>query len=544
MIWLESAQAALIVAMFTTLVGCGGGHDDAVSEDPTAAAVASYVVPKATCGTGDHPETGLQGQVPAAMRASFAGFNCNLEVVGQLQGEGADWSAAMYKDSSGRVCAYHAMLGAPTVASGNSGGLVNPGVPVIDITDPTKPVRTESLTSPAMIDPWESLRASQKRGLLVADNGTNGGGGGSQIDIYDIASDCSHPQLLSSIDVGTGSDGGAVAPKAPSGHEGGLSPDGLTYYIGSLKSNAYYAIDISLPAHPKYIASVDLSTLPLGGVAHGLSVSDNGNRAYLASIGGDGIGIASLPAPLNDANAKVQNGYYIMDTTQVQARSPGAQMKLIAAVPVRDGSTSQHTIPIVVAGRPYLVDVDEGGAGGLADPATKNPGAACAAGLAPFPMAHIYDMTNEANPVQVSETRLETHVIANCEKVLPDVAGLSFFTYGSHYCTVDNRDNATAMACAFQNSGIRVFDIRNPAAPKEIAYLNPPGTTTSVPGSGHSGTGQWHSGSPDWCSSRLDFDFANHRLVTACQDNGELIMAFKNSVWPMPESTPAMDASN
>jgi hypothetical protein len=52
---------------------------------------ASYNVPKATCGPGDHPETALQGQVPAALRAAgFKGFNCNLELIGQSKGEGAN----------------------------------------------------------------------------------------------------------------------------------------------------------------------------------------------------------------------------------------------------------------------------------------------------------------------------------------------------------------------------------------------------------------------------------------------------------------------
>ena len=46
-------------------------------------------VPKATCGPNDHPETALQGQVSAALRASgFHGFNCNLELIGQSKGDG------------------------------------------------------------------------------------------------------------------------------------------------------------------------------------------------------------------------------------------------------------------------------------------------------------------------------------------------------------------------------------------------------------------------------------------------------------------------
>lgn len=159
--------------------------------------------------------------------------------------------------------------------TGKSRGIVNPGLLVIDITDPTKPARVTSLTSPAMLDPRESLMVREKRGLPVADNGSNGGGG-AEVGIYDIASDCRYRRLLSSIDVATVTDGGVVAPKAPSGHEGGLSADGLTYYIVSLVSNAYYAIDISVPEHPKNVGSIDVATLPLGGVAHGLSFSNDG----------------------------------------------------------------------------------------------------------------------------------------------------------------------------------------------------------------------------------------------------------------------------
>jgi hypothetical protein len=51
-------------------------------------------VPKARCGRGDHPETALQGQVPASLRAiGFKGFNCNLELVGQVRGDGANWQS-------------------------------------------------------------------------------------------------------------------------------------------------------------------------------------------------------------------------------------------------------------------------------------------------------------------------------------------------------------------------------------------------------------------------------------------------------------------
>jgi len=49
-------------------------------------------VPKAHCGPGDRTESGLQGQTTPQERFtgdSELGYNCNLELVGKYQGEGA-----------------------------------------------------------------------------------------------------------------------------------------------------------------------------------------------------------------------------------------------------------------------------------------------------------------------------------------------------------------------------------------------------------------------------------------------------------------------
>ena len=225
-----------------------------------------------------------------------------------------------------------------------------------------------------------------------------------------------------------------------------------------------------------------------------------------------------------------------LNTSEVQARKPDAQMRIIAAVEVRDGTAAQHTIPIKVTGKPYIVHVNEGGAVFFV-----NPKIACDAKLPPFPMARIFDAGDEAQPKLVSRLMLETHDPANCDKVLPDIVGSGLFSYGSHYCSVDNRDNATVLACAYFNSGIRVFDIRDPAKPKEIAYYNPPGEQTR-PLLGASLS--WKPGSPGLCASRIDFDFERKELITMCQHTGVLVMQFENNVWPMQESTPALDQNN
>src|SRR5437899_13087260 len=67
-------------------------------------------VPKARCGPGSRTESGLQGQTTAAERFSAGGsrrtYNCNLELAGQAQGEGANWDMAIFG-----ACVYVATAG-------------------------------------------------------------------------------------------------------------------------------------------------------------------------------------------------------------------------------------------------------------------------------------------------------------------------------------------------------------------------------------------------------------------------------------------------
>jgi hypothetical protein len=532
----KTAASVLVLLSCVALLGAGTSDKKKPGDEPVP-----LTVPKAVCGAGDQPETALQGQVPAALRASgFKGFSCNLRLIGQSRGDGANWQTAEFRDGkqkasakdkegdaegngnkSGRICAYHGTA-SPTLSSP---GRTHLGVPVVDITSEGNPTPTAYLTTTSMLDPWESLKVNERRQLLAADNGQNGGGG-SEVDIYDLSADCRFPQLLASIPIGTGTDGSAPAPVVPIGHEGSWAPDGLTYYIGDTRNRSYHAVDMTDPTKPKYVATFDMKTLGLA--SHGLSVSDDGNRAYVVT--------PSIPANAGDAaNPAVPatNGFVILDTSEVQARLLNPQIRVISKFLFKDGSVAQHTIPVTIKGKPYVIHVDEGGSGGIFLAGWQ---AACAAKLPLFPMARIVDISDEKNPSEVSKVMLETHDPANCDSVLPDLAGLSIFTYGSHYCSVDNKKQATTLACGYFNSGIRVFDIRDPVRPKEIAYYNPAGTTTISPGSNHVLGNNWRAGGPDWCSAQVHLDAERGTLWTTCQDNGLLVLKFANGVWPFPQS--------
>ena len=132
---------------------------------------------------------------------------------------------------------------------------------------------------------------------------------------------------------------------------------------------------------------------------------------------------------------------------------------------------------------------------------------------------------------------LETHDPANCDKVMPDLVGLTIFTYGSHYCSVDNKKKATTLACGYFNSGIRVFDIRDPVRPQEIAYYNPAGTTTRsvrAPTTPLAAAGE--PADPTGARRRCISMPISGTLWTTCQDNGLLMLKFTNGAWPFPQS--------
>ncbi len=522
----RSVKLATCMAFAVTLLGVSGigGADRPMEKKQSSIADQELFfapVPKAVCGPGDKPESGLQGQVPAPLRAAgFQGFSCNLQLLAQVKGEGANWQTAEWREGKGKtkkVCAYHGTA-APSASTLPRTQL---GVRAIDITDPTKPVTTAYLTSTAMLDPWESLKTNERRQLLADVNGANGSGG-PEFDVYDVSGDCRYPQLLSST-VMTDANG----IPAFKGHEGNWAPDGLTYYSAAVTTapgvtgRPYYAIDVTDTTKPKLIASFQLPFAPTA-IGHGLSVSDDGNRGYFTSDG-------RLTAPqIVDPAAPAINGLVIYDLSDIQARKPNATAKVISSLYWKDGGGAQSTIHVMIKGKPYLIFNDESGTATLAT--------ACGIGMNPFPLARIIDISDEKNPKIISKVMHEIHDPANCDAVTPDLVGETSFTYGTHYCSVDNIHNATTLACGQFFSGIRVYDIRDPIRPREIAYYNAAGVTTVSPGSNRGSRG-WYSGSPDWCTAQLHLDAEQGTLWTTCQDNGLLSLRFTHNAWPFAEST-------
>jgi hypothetical protein len=383
--------------------------------------------PRADCRPGGIPEGPLQGRVPAGVDK---GFICNMTVIGK-SGSTGGFRVHRYVDKSGHECAYYdTTLLFPTNALSLSAEPT--GVAVLDMTDPRRPVRTASLLTPAMQTPHESLNISVERGILAAVMGNPSAYPGV-IDLYDISQDCRHPVLQASV------------PGSMFGHESGMALDGKTFYPTSIGTDQTTAVDISNPRIPIPIGQWSYNT-------HGMSLSDDGNRAYLAA--GDGL--------------------IILDVSEIQARKPNPQVREISRLVWSNITIPQYAVPVTIKGKRYLIEVDEYSSnGGSVTGHGQRVGA-----------ARIIDISDERKPFVVSNIRLAVHQPENRAAIGGDPGAQSPVQgYAAHYCNVPQRHEPGIVACSMILSGLRVFDIRDPRNPKEIAYhVAPPSNVSSSGG--------------------------------------------------------------
>jgi LVIVD repeat len=426
-------------------------------------------VPKAHCAPGDRTESGLQGQTTAQERFSGdseLGYNCNLNLVGRYRGEGTySQDGPAYQGD----CAY---MGTDNVTPLQQ----HPGVVVVDASDPRHPRPTAYLDdTAAALDPHETLLVNARRHLLVVAQHD-----GPDFAVYDT-SDCRHPVLKADIQL-----------PGSHGHEGAFAPDGRTYYLSQSFRGVggfMYIVDLSDPSHPRELPPWQFTG---DGRPHGLNVNPQGfepglpegTRLYAGQQGVFG-GTGTLAGP---------DGLVIEDVSDYQFRRPHPQVRIISSLFWTDQGIAEPMVPVKINGRPYIISSDEGGGaagpGGLAG--------ACARGQSLWGYPQIIDVGNEAKPKIIAKLMLEVSDPANClQQVnepndppgtvpgtnLPPESGTT--NYSEERCVADSPLNATMLACSFQNAGLRVFDIRDPYRPREIAYYKPPAVRTQArPGSG------------------------------------------------------------
>jgi hypothetical protein len=404
------------------------------------------------------------------------GYTCNARVIGRF-GTNGGFRVARYVDRQRHVCAfYDSTLIFPRDVTDDT-----PGTYVMDMKDPRHPVRTAVLRSPAMVSPHESLRLNARRGLLVAVMGTATAQVGF-VDVWDVSQDCRNPVFKSSL------------PLAVLGHEGAFSPDGMTYWASTTFTGGLTAIDLRDPSLPTVVWRSNTI------VAHGLTISDDGRRAYVAlnrqwlqetSQGGGGMGI--------------------LDISEVQQRVPNPVVREVSQVTWPEISIPQNAIPVTIRGRRYVIEFDEYDANVYQYSPRENVG-----GL------HVFDVTDERHPRLVSRIRLEVHNEKAREVAGGDPGAKQVGQgYAAHYCEVPRRQEPGIIACSMIASGLRVFDIRDPLHPREVAYANQPVINARNP---------HRQGA--YAMSAPAFDPARRQVWYSDVNTGLFVVELSRAAWP------------
>ncbi len=373
------------------------------------------------CGPLDRPETGLQGEVPIADQASgraLQGYDCGLALVGHVALPGASANMAW----AGH-CAYVATSGS--------------GINVVDVSDAQHPKVTTTLHGPGSDLTIETIATKQigSRAVLVA--GRYGLTAGvpvpAPMDIYD-ASDCAQPKFLTTFNF------------PENIHNLTFSPDGSRVYA----TLPLQAVDVHDPAHPVYLGNLEQqipqsNLFQQAGVpnasylAHEVWTSSDGNLLYLGG------------------QTPTFGWFTIADITGWPARKP----TVLSQVEGRGHSIRLATIN----GRTYALHSEESIVGptakGCVSP-TLNPFAGAA-------QPWLSDVTDPTRPLMhLSQLTLAINDPANCAREAADGENASV-----HYHDVDNPQRTTFVMASMWNAGLRIFDVRRPLQPKEVAYFNP-----------------------------------------------------------------------
>jgi hypothetical protein len=378
------------------------------------AATAATAAPR--CGAKDLPETGVQGDVPLADQLSgraAQGYNCGLALVGysSLGARGGNANMAWSQD-----CAY----------------IAGDGVAVVDVKDPVHPKLVGTMHSAGSDATIETLHAvdAGNRHLLATGKyglfGASGLPGTAPVDIWDVST-CTRPKLLSTI-------------QFPSNvHNLTFSADGRRLW----STLPLQAADLSNPRTPKMLPPIEQQLADSGHFhlqyAHEAWPSPDDKRLY---VGGQIVA--------DDEELLV------IDTTGW----PAQPAHVIGSI-----AEPGHSIrPARIGGKPYLINSDES----IINPTAKGclPNALTPFGGASTPF--LTDISNERLPKQRGTIRLGIEQPIHCvEQTLSDVNA------SVHYQDVDDPNDTTFALVSAWNSGLRIWDVRDPAHPHEAAYFNP-----------------------------------------------------------------------
>lgn len=411
----------------------------------------------ALCGAGDVREPGIQGEVPAGQAPNY---NCGVKLVGQL-------SVAGNVAGTGK-CVYVRSRGTQDDSQ----------ISVVDVSNPSKPVVVGAPLPVHMNS--ESLRVVVTKDRAVMVSGSS---------VFDI-SDCLHPKLKGEIKWPDTSVPGVWRKNLP--HDIRINREGTKVFA----SFGVWEVDISNLGDAASWKITDrrcevASQVPgpwqevhRKSLKAGRSLCDDATRP--APRGANyAMGASPLQASLLWPQFSHSLDFNTDDTRMYAGDQAGGTTALWAPTPkVRIVDLTQNPIKIIgevdgpghgldwfrAGGREYVLHSNEGGAKGiLSQPEAGEP-------CRPYPRpsalgwafeAFISDVTDPAQARNVSMVKLAINEPEFC-----NVRKASGRDPWLAYHLIDNPMNAKFAALNFGDAGLRIFDIRDPSKPAEVAYFN------------------------------------------------------------------------
>jgi hypothetical protein len=477
-VWRRSTLAAGVV-LSAIVVSQARAWDNSPLTDPV-------VLHNYRCGAHDLPERGIQGDVPKADQKdgrAKQGYNCGLELVGftpldkTANGRDSRPNANANMAWAGK-CAYvsgstASLFNPPVVTSAPTAQKTGPGIAVVDVHDPAHPKMVKILRMPGGVSTSETINAITRPDgtgvLVVGQYGNDPKSYSKPMDIYTYNTRDAHCADLHHVPNPAHPQKLATYYWPQNIHNLTVTPDGkyvyatlpiaavdlrdMWHHIHSPKAASYirYVGDLndSIGGAPEGVGPQNDIIPPGSEPIHPQLVTDNSHEAWATN---DRTVYLGGQQAAGDIFTIVNDGAWLA--------SDGAK----PATVVSQWAGRGHSIrTATIRGHHYLLHSEESpfGTGYSCVPQVANPFAGPAQ---PF----LTNIDDPAHPKTVAEMGLQINEPLNCPTQLADGEDDSV-----HYHDVDNAAHTHFVMASMWNAGIRVFDVRNPAKPAEVAYFNP-----------------------------------------------------------------------
>jgi hypothetical protein len=431
------------------------------------------------CGKNDLPERGIQGDVSKAdqdSRRAEKGYNCGLALLGYT---------SLGVDKRPNANANLAWAGHCAYISGSAGVNIAPqgkpspppgaGVAVVSVSDRGVPKYVATLRNPGALATSETINAvttPQGRSILVVGQyGNDVVSDPKPMDVYDVSDpDCTKFTHI---------------PNAEHPND----PTKATYYWPANIHN------LTLSANGNYVfatiplQAIDISGLwdnnPTTGVKYLGNIQDAMDGPPFATgpsadVNGDlPAQLRSQTHPTNSSHEAWPSAdgktlyvggqtpqfelFSIIDVSQWLQRNPDGTPKGKPRVISQESGRGHSVRTATIGGKPYALHSEES-VFGTAYGCIPQEAGPFAGPAQPW----LTDISDPAHPKTVSQFGLAINDLTNCNEQLDAHENESV-----HYHDVDDPTDTTFVMASMWNAGIRVFDVRDPTNPAEVAYFNP-----------------------------------------------------------------------